>query len=173
MTKGLLMINTGDGKGKTTAALGLALRALGHGFKVCIIQFIKNNKNTGELKALQVFGNQISVHVMGRGFTWESENFEEDKAIGRQAWEYAKEIIKSKQYDLVILDELTYLITFKMVREEEIIDFLIKRPINLHVVITGRGASENLMVAADLVTQLQALKHPFNLGVKAQKGVEF
>lgn len=173
MKKGLLMVHTGDGKGKTTAALGLALRAIGHGMKVCVIQFLKGSWKYGELEAAKCFGDALEIHVMGKGFTWESENIEDDKRLAREAWEFAKTVIASGRYALVILDELTYLITYKFLEEREILDVLTHRPADLHVVVTGRGASQGLIEAADLVTEMTMIKHPFNAGLKAQKGIEF
>jgi cob(I)alamin adenosyltransferase len=173
MKKGLLTVNTGNGKGKTTAALGMTFRALGHGMRVCVIQFIKGTWKYGELESAKRFGDLLEFHVKGNGFTWKSENLEKDKAIAREAWELAKEKIRSGAYGLVVLDELTYLITFGMVTEDEIVDALKNRPVDLHVVVTGRDASAKLIDAADIVTQMVMEKHPLKSGVKAQKGVEF
>jgi cob(I)alamin adenosyltransferase len=173
MKKGLLIINTGNGKGKTTAALGMAFRALGHGMRVCVIQFIKGTWKYGELSSAKRFDDLLEFHVKGNGFTWKSADLEKDKAIARDAWELAKEKIYSNSYSLVILDELTYLIKFGMVDETEIVTALANRPSDLHVVVTGRDASEKLVEAADLVTQMVVEKHPFKKGIKAQKGVEF
>lgn len=173
MKKGLLIVNTGNGKGKTTAALGMAFRALGHGMRVCVIQFIKGTWKYGELASAKRFEDLLEFHVKGNGFTWKSENLENDKVIAREAWELAKEKIASNAFDLVILDELTYLIKFGMVDECEIVGTLANRPINLHVVVTGRDASEKLIESADLVTQMCVEKHPLKSGIKAQKGIEF
>ena len=173
MKKGLLTVNTGNGKGKTTAALGMTFRALGHGMRVCVIQFIKGTWKYGELESAKRFGDLLEFHVKGNGFTWKSENLEKDKAIAREAWELAKEKICSGAYGLVVLDELTYLITFGMVTEDEIVNALKNRPVKLHVVVTGRDASAKLIDAADIVTQMVMEKHPLKSGVKAQKGVEF
>ncbi|NLD92505.1 MAG: cob(I)yrinic acid a,c-diamide adenosyltransferase [Fibrobacter sp.] len=173
MKKGLLIVNTGNGKGKTTAALGMAFRALGHGMRVCVIQFIKGSWKYGELESAKRFSDLLEFHVMGKGFTWKSENIDEDKAAARDAWDFAKVKISSNEFGLVILDELTYLVKFGMVSEEEIMDILCKRPQNLHVVVTGRYAGEQLIANADLVTQMVAEKHPLKNGIKAQKGVEF
>ena len=173
MTKGLLTVYTGNGNGKTTAALGLAFRALGHGMKVCIIQFIKGAWKSGEANLSQKFGNLLDFHVMGRGFTWKSEDLEKDTALARDAWEFAVTMINQNTYDLIVLDELTYLIQYAMIAEDEILKVLTGRPQTLHLVVTGRHASEALLSAADLVTEMKAVKHPYASGIKAQKGFEY
>ncbi|MDH3327826.1 MAG: cob(I)yrinic acid a,c-diamide adenosyltransferase [Desulfobulbaceae bacterium] len=170
---GLLILFTGNGKGKTTSALGQAFRAIGHGFKVCMIQFIKGNWKYGELDTAKQFAGLMDVHVMGRGFTWASEDMDKDIAAAREGWDLAKQIISEGKHRLVILDELTYLITYKMIDEQDVLDTLKARPGNMHVVVTGRGASEKLIQAADLVTEMVDVKHPYENGVKAQKGIEF
>jgi len=171
--EGLLMVFTGNGKGKTTAALGLAFRAIGHGFRVCMIQFIKGNWKYGELDSAKKFAGLLDVHVMGRGFTWTSEDLDKDIAAAREAWDFARKVIGEGRHRIVILDELTYLVTYKMIDEEEILAVLQSRPAGMHIVVTGRGASEKLIAAADLVTEMVDIKHPFDNGVKAQKGIEF
>ena len=173
MKKGLIIVNTGDGKGKTTAALGLALRAAGHGMKVCFIQFIKGSWKYGELEAVKKFADTIDFHVMGKGFTWKSENLEEDKAAARRAWDLAKKAMASQKYRLVVLDEFTYLLSYGMIPSDEAIEALKRKPADVHVLITGRGASRELIELADLVTEMQAVKHPLKSGIKAQKGIEF
>jgi len=171
--QGLVIINTGHGKGKSTAAFGQALRAAGQGMKVCIIQFIKGQTNTGEALAFaSAFPDRIELHLAGTGFTWQQE-METVKKAALAGWELAKEKILSDDYDLIVLDELTYLTGFDIVPEEEIISLLRKRPKRLHLVITGRDASQGLIDYADLVTEMRAIKHPFSKGVKAQKGIEF
>ena len=172
-TKGLLMVFTGNGKGKTTSALGLAFRALGHGFPVSMIQFIKGSWKYGELETVKQFGDLMEIHVMGRGFTWKSDDLEKDRAAAAKAWEFATETIKKGKHRLVILDELTYLITYKMVDEEKILNVLKSRPTDMHIVVTGRDASKRLIDAADLVTEMGEIKHPYREGIGAQKGVEF
>ncbi len=173
MTQGLLIVNTGDGKGKTTAALGQVFRALGHGFRICVIQFLKGSWKYGELESAKKFDNQLEIHVKGRGFTWKSENINEDIRIAKEAWEFAKSKILSPDYKMIVLDELTYLMTYGVVDEKEIVDFLITRPDHLHVVVTGRGAPQALIDAADMVTEMKEIKHPYKIGVKAQRGIEF
>jgi len=172
-SKGLLIVNTGNGKGKTTAALGLAFRALGHGFKVSVIQFIKGTWKYGELESAKHFNENLDFHVMGKGFTWKSKDIEEDKRIAIDAWKFAKEVISTNRHKLVILDELTYLIRYKMIEEREIIDFLRNKPEKMHIVITGRYATEVLIDIADMVTECREIKHPMKDGVTAQKGIEF
>ncbi len=170
---GLTMIFTGNGKGKTTAALGLAFRALGHGFPVCLIQFIKGSWKYGELESAKCFADLLDFHVMGRGFTWNSENLQEDIQAAREAWDFAAQTIRAGRHRLVILDELTYLIKYQMVSEEEILAVLRQKPEAMHLVITGRGASQGLIDFADLVTEMTEIKHPYKKGIKAQKGIEF
>jgi cob(I)alamin adenosyltransferase len=173
MGQGLLIVNTGHGKGKTTAALGQVFRALGHGFKVCVLQFLKGSWKYGELEAAKRFTNLMDIYVLGKGFTWKSDNIEEDIQLARKAWNFSKEVISSGKYKMVVLDELTYLITYGMVPEEEILHCFRNRPSGLHLVVTGRDASPRLMELADLVTKMDEVKHPFRGGVSAQRGVEF
>lgn len=173
MKTGLLLVNTGNGKGKTTAALGLVMRALGHGFRVCVIQFIKGISTSGELLSAKRFEDLLDVHVMGRGFTWTSTNLEHDKKIAADAWQFARNTLFSDDYKLVVLDELTYLMKYGFVDAAEIIEGLQQRREDLHVVVTGRYAPQSLIDAADLVTEMVETKHPFKQGVKAQRGVEF
>ena len=170
---GLTMIFTGNGKGKTTSALGLAFRALGHAFPVCIIQFIKGSWKYGELESAKRFADLLDFHVMGKGFTWQSEDLEEDIKAAREAWDFAAATIRAGKHRLVILDELTYLIQYDMVPEAEILAVLREKPEAMHVVITGRDASQGLVDFADLVTEMTEIKHPYKQGIKAQKGIEF
>jgi len=169
--KGLLIVLTGNGKGKTTAAIGQALRMAGHKMRVCIIQFIKSKKNTGEAKALAGLSESVEMHTIGSGFTWQSEK-EEVEAAARAGWELAKEKMSS-DYDMVILDEITYLLNGGILDQDEILGFLNNRPENLHIVVTGRQASEDLIRAADLVTEMKEIKHPYQNGIKAGKGIEY
>lgn len=170
--KGLLMVYTGSGKGKTTAALGLVLRALGHGWRVCLMQFIKS-RQSGELAAAARFADLLDVHVVGRGFTWQSEDIDKDIAAGRAGWELAKRIVAEDRHRLVVLDELTYLVAYNMVAEQEIAETLARRSPAMHVAVTGRGAGEGLIQAADLVTEMREIRHPYARGIKAQPGIEF
>lgn len=171
--RGLLIVFTGNGKGKTTSALGQAFRAIGHGFRVCMIQFIKGSWKYGELETAGQFAGLMDVHVMGRGFTWTSEDLEKDVAAAREAWNFAKQVIREGKHRIVILDELTYLITYKMIGEQDVIETLNARPAGMHIVVTGRGATQELINAADLVTEMVDVKHPYENGVRAQKGIEF
>ena len=172
-TKGLLIINTGDGKGKTTAALGMAMRTAGHGLKVCFIQFIKGSWKYGELEAMKKFRDVIDFHVMGRGFTWKSDDLEKDRATALDAWGFAQKAMDSGNYHLVVLDEFTYLLAYHMIDLKSVLSALAHRPENLHVVVTGRNAPSELRKAADVVTEMQSVKHPLEKGIRAQKGIEF
>ena len=171
--RGLVLINTGDGKGKTTAALGMALRAAGHGMKVCIIQFIKGNSRTGEAVALTAaFPDCIELHITGTGFTWTQQQ-EAVEAAALAGWRLAEEKIMSGAFDMVILEEITYPIGYGIIPEAALLDLLEKRPPRLHVVITGRNASPGLIAHADLVTEMREIKHPYRSGIMGQKGIEF
>ena len=170
---GRLIVYTGNGKGKTTAALGLALRAIGQGLKVAMVQFIKKRRDTGELRAAKYFNNLFEIFVEGEGFALATEDKERHIKAGARGWQRAKKIIKSRKYQLIILDELTYLISYHMVPEEEILTFLKKEASNVHLVVTGRDASKGLIEAADTVTEMKAIKHAYEKGIKAQKGIEF
>ncbi len=173
--KGLLIVFTGNGKGKTTASLGMALRTIGHGYKVAIIQFIKGGWTTGEEKALKNFSSNISWHSLGEGFTWETQDRIRDEKLVREAWQLAKIYINNESYKLIILDEINIATKLGYLNSEEIITFLksIKNRKN-HIVLTGRGASDSIINYADLVTEMKLIKHPFKeQGIKAQKCVEF
>jgi len=173
--KGLLIVFTGNGKGKTTASLGMALRTIGHGHKVAIIQFIKGGWNTGEEKALKNFSSNISWHSLGEGFTWETQNRIRDEKLVKEAWQLAKDYIKDESYKLIILDEINIATKLGYLTSEEIITFI--KSLNKrknHIVLTGRGASESIINYADLVTEMKLIRHPFKeQGIKAQKCVEF
>lgn len=173
MQKGLLMVFTGNGKGKTTSALGLSMRSAGHGLKVCFIQFIKGGWKYGELNAVDRFKDVIDFYVMGRGFTWQSEDLEKDKVLGREAWEFAQSAMASNEYHLVVLDEFTYILNYGGLNKQTVLQALKNKPSALNIAITGRDASDELMAAADLVTEMRESKHPFHAGIKAQKGIEF
>ena len=173
MKKGLLIVNTGDGKGKTTAALGMVLRAWGRGFRICVIQFVKaETGGWGEVKAAKKLG--IEWHATGDGFTWTSKDMDETTARALHGWEIAKEKIASNQYDLIVLDEFTYALHFDWLNTGEVLEWLrLNRPPNLHLVITGRSAPEALIEQADLVTEMRLIKHPYDQGIQAQPGIEF
>jgi cob(I)alamin adenosyltransferase len=171
--KGIVIVNTGNGKGKTTAAFGQAFRAAGHGFAVCIIQFIKGKWPTGEVKAVATCSNLIELHICGTGFTWETENMAELQKAARQGWELAQAKISSGKYKLVVLDELTYLPNYGIVPESEVVAVLESRPPGVNVTITGREAGTGLVELADIVTEMREIKHCHGAGVKAGKGVEY
>lgn len=172
--KGLILLYTGNGKGKTTAALGQVLRAAGHGFKVAIIQFIKNLENTGEMKAARkIFAEHLEIYPMGTGFTWDAKDRDELRRAAEKGWTLAREKIASGKYCMVILDELTYALNFGLLDEDEVVAFLEQKPKNLHIIITGRDASDKLIALADLVTEIKEIKHPYSKGVKAMKGIEY
>lgn len=172
-TKGLLLVFTGNGKGKTTSALGLTIRAAGNNMPVCFIQFIKGSWKYGELDAIKRFDDIVDFHVMGRGFTWTSDDIEKDKELARSAWDKAKKAIAGGKYSMVVLDEFTYLLKYGMLEKEEVLEVLRNKPKDVHLVITGRDALAEIIDIADLVTEMQAVKHPYSTGVKAQKGIEF
>ena len=173
MNKGLLIVNTGNGKGKTTAALGQAFRALGHGKKICIIQFIKGNWKYGELYSIERYMDLVDFHVVGNGFTFKSEDLEKDRIMALKGWSLAREKLLSNDYFMLLLDELTYLMTLGFLETERIMDSIIHRRRDLHVVVTGRYAPKKLIESADLVTDMQEIKHPYQNGIMAQKGIEF
>ena len=171
--KGLLIVNTGPGKGKSTAAFGLALRMLGHGRKVGVVQFIKGAWHTGEKDAMRAFGDRVEWHAMGEGFTWETQDRERDIAAAKRAWAKAEELMADPEIGLVILDELNIALRYDYLDVEAIVAALKARRPDLHVVVTGRNAKPALIEAADLVTEMTLVKHHFAAGVKAQQGIEF
>ena len=171
--KGLLIVNTGDGKGKSTAAFGMVLRAWGRNFRICVIQFIKAETGQwGEIKAARKLG--IEWITTGDGFTWTSKDMDETVARARHGWEVAKEKISSGNYDLIVLDEFTYTMVYNWLDTNEALEWLrLNRPSDLHLVITGRSAPAALIAQADLVTEMHPVKHPYEQGIQAQAGVEF
>jgi len=171
--KGLIIVHTGTGKGKSTAAFGLALRALGNGFRVGIVQFVKGKWQTGERDILARFPEQVTMKAMGEGFTWDTQDRARDIAAARAAWEEAKRMIADTSYRMVILDELNIVLRYDYLPIGEVLDALGTKPADTHVVITGRNAKPELIEAADLVTEMTLVKHPFRSGVKAQAGIEF
>ena len=176
--KGLVIVHTGKGKGKSTAAFGLAARAIGNGMKVGIVQYVKGKWDTGERVVMEKFPDQATIRTMGEGFTWETQDRARDVAAAWAAWEASKKMIKSARgddagYDMVILDELNIVLRYGYLPVNEVLEVLTGKPDNLHVVITGRNAKPELIEVADLVTEMTMVKHPFRSGVKAQKGIEF
>ena len=168
----LVLVYTGDGKGKTSSALGVTMRAWGRGWKVCWLQFIKSKtSHFGETRAAEAMG--IEMLALGDGFTWLSEDIEKDIKLAHEAWELAKQKIGSAQYDLVVLDEVTYPITYGWLKVDEVIETLRDRPENVHIILTGRDAAPELVEFADLVTEMREVKHPFQQGIKAQPGIDF
>ena len=174
-TKGLLMVHTGNGKGKTTCALGLMMRAVGRGLNCCMIQFMKSrNDRYGEHESAEKLG--IEVHTMGDGFTWDTKNPEQDRATARETWDLCVAKMRSGDYDLLVFDELVYVLSYDFLPINEVLDEI--RAVRatqpaLHIVVTGRDAPPALIEAADLVTEMLDVKHPFNAGIRAQQGIEF
>ena len=171
--KGLIIVHTGAGKGKTTAALGLAFRALGQGLKVGVVQFIKGAIPTGEAALAKKLDLPLEMHTMGDGFTWNTQDREQDTASARRAWDRAVALLRDPSFDVVILDELNVVIKHGYLPLEEVLDELRRKREMLHVVVTGRNARDELIDLADLVTEMKLVKHPYRSGIKAQKGVEF
>lgn len=171
--KGLLIVHTGAGKGKSTAAFGLALRMLGRGQCVGVVQFIKGAWHSAERDALQTFGDRLAWHTMGEGFTWETQDRARDVAAAERAFARARELMADPRFALVVLDELNIALRYDYLDLAEVLATLRARRQGLHVVITGRNAKPELIAAADLVTEMTAVKHHFAAGVKAQKGIEF
>jgi cob(I)alamin adenosyltransferase len=172
-SKGLLMVNTGSGKGKSTAAFGLALRALGHGWKVGIVQFVKGAWQTGERKALERFPDLVEWHTLGEGFTWETQDRQRDIAAAARAWDMARKLMHDPAIRLLILDELNIALRYDYLEIGEVVAGLAGRPAEKHVCVTGRDAKPELLAIADLVTEFTAVRHPFDQGFKAQRGIDF
>ncbi|WP_075997181.1 cob(I)yrinic acid a,c-diamide adenosyltransferase [Salaquimonas pukyongi] len=171
--KGLVIVHTGKGKGKSTAAFGMIFRAIGNDMRVGVVQFVKGKWGTGERKVLEAFPDQVEMATMGEGFTWETQDRQRDITAARQAWDKAKAMIMDEKLDMVLLDELNIVLRYDYLDVEEVIGFLKDKPEMKHVIITGRNAKEELIEFADLVTEMEMIKHPFRSGVKAQVGVEF
>ncbi len=171
--KGLLIVHTGKGKGKSTAAFGLAARAIGNGMKVGVVQFVKGKWATGERVVLERFPDLVTVRVMGEGFTWDTQDRQRDIAAAKKAWESAKEFLADPSYRLVVLDELNIVLRYDYLDLDEVLAGLAARNPDQHVVVTGRNAKPALIEMADLVTEMTEIKHPFRAGVKAQVGIEF
>ncbi|MGJ5051191.1 cob(I)yrinic acid a,c-diamide adenosyltransferase [Bradyrhizobium oligotrophicum] len=171
--KGLLIVHTGKGKGKSTAAWGLMLRAIGRGFRIGVVQFGKGAWETGERKAIETFGDQVSWHTLGEGFTWETQDRARDVAAAERAWAKAKELMADPSIRLLVLDELNIALRYDHLDIADVVATLAGRRPDLHVVVTGRNAKPELIDAADLVTEMNLVKHHFAAGVKAQEGIEY
>ena len=171
--RGLLIVHTGKGKGKSTAAFGMVFRAIGHGFKVGVVQFVKGAWGTGERDILENYPELVTIKAMGEGFTWDTQDRQRDIAAARAAWEMAKEMIADPSYKMVLLDELNIVLRYEYLPIGEVIEVLRNKPRDLHVIVTGRNAKDELIEIADLVTEMTEIKHPFRSGVKAQAGIEF
>lgn len=171
--KGLVIVHTGPGKGKSTAAFGMALRCVGHGMKVGIVQFIKGAWDTAERRMLEGFGDAVVFKAMGEGFTWETQDRARDVAAAARAWDEAAAMLADPAFAMVILDEINVALRYDYIPLQTVLDALAARPEGQHAVLTGRNAAPDLIEAADLVTEMTLVKHPFRAGIKAQKGVEF
>jgi len=172
--KGLIIVNTGPGKGKTSAALGMVVRSLGHGFNVAIVQFIKGAWEPAERRVFEQWQDQLVFHAMGEGFTWETQDRDRDTEKAQAAWETSLSYIQDPNYRVILLDEINVALKLGYLNLEAVIEGLIGKPDNSHIILTGRGAPTELIEAADLVTEMKLIKHPFReQGVKAQPGIEF
>ncbi|MFO1122148.1 MAG: cob(I)yrinic acid a,c-diamide adenosyltransferase [Hyphomicrobiales bacterium] len=171
--KGLLIVHTGKGKGKSTAAFGMVFRAIGHGMRAGVIQFVKGAWSTGERVVLEKFPDLVTIKAMGEGFTWETQDRARDIAHARAAWDEARAMIADPAYRMVLLDELNIVLRYDYLPLDEVLAVLRAKPADKHVIVTGRNAREELIEIADLVTEMEQVKHPFRSGVKAQAGVEF
>lgn len=171
--QGLLIVHTGKGKGKTSAALGMVMRAIGHGMKVGVVQFVKGAMQTGEARVLAAFPDQVEFRPMGEGFTWNTQDRSADIAAARRAWAEVRRMIADPAYAMVVADELNIVLRYDYLPLGEVLDVLCARPDMTHVIVTGRNAPDALIAAADLVTDMTMVKHPFRSGVKAQAGIEF
>lgn len=172
--KGLIIVHTGPGKGKTTAALGLAFRAVGSGLKVLMVQFIKGSWHYGELDAAKAFGDRFVIRPMGRGFVKLGGEIDpEDKRAAEEAWAFAREKIVSGEYDMIVLDEINYAISYGLVAVGPVVEALQRKPQMVHVVLTGRNAAPEITEVADMVTEMREVKHPYQKGIEAQRGIEY
>ena len=169
---GLIIVNTGDGKGKTTAALGTAFRAIGSGFKVFMVQFIKGPWQAGEHRMAEKIPN-LDIKRMGEGFTWNTKDPERDTQVAHEAWDFCKELIAKDEHDLLIFDEINVVLNLGYLDVDDVVKTLKNKPPLMHIILTGRGAPQALMDAASLVTEMREIKHPFHEGISAQEGIEF
>jgi cob(I)alamin adenosyltransferase len=170
---GIIIVNTGNGKGKSSSAFGMVTRALGHGMKVGVVQFIKGAMSTGEEKFLRRFPNEVSFHAMGEGYTWETQDRERDIAKANEAWEQARDFLADPAYGMVVLDELNIALKYRYLDVHTVIADLLDRPVMQHVVVTGRAAPPELVAVADTVTEMNVVKHAFKAGIGAQAGTEW
>ncbi|VAW70580.1 Cob(I)alamin adenosyltransferase @ Cob(I)alamin adenosyltransferase, clustered with cobalamin synthesis [hydrothermal vent metagenome] len=170
--RGVLLVHTGNGKGKSSSGFGMVARALGHGMRVGIVQFIKDSDSTGEERFFKQF-EQVSYHVMGEGFTWETQDMQRDKEVAEIAWQQAARFLCDNSFDLILLDELNIALKSKLLEVETVIHDLQQRPHMQHVIVTGRGAISELTDIADTVTEMKLIKHAYKFGVRAQKGIEY
>jgi cob(I)alamin adenosyltransferase len=169
----VVLVHTGDGKGKSSSAFGVVFRAAGWGMRVCVIQFIKGRWKTGEQQAARRFDN-IEWHALGDGFTWDTQNPEQDRRTSRKIWEFCQQKIRSRHYDLVVLDEINYCCGYGWLSGTEIKDFIrAEKPPWMHLILTGRQAPEEIIALADTVTEMRLIKHAFEAGIKAEQGIEF
>lgn len=173
LNRGLVIVHTGDGKGKTTAALGLAMRAVGHGMKVIMLQFLKGAWTPGERKTAERLTPFFEMRPLGGDFTWKTKNRAQDMETAREAWEESREVVLSGDYDMVILDEINYVVGYDFLPVEDVLVLIREKPPAMHLVLTGRKAHPKVIEAADLVTEMVAVKHPFGAGIKGQRGIEF
>ena len=173
IAKGLIIVHTGTGKGKSTAAFGMAVRMIGHGRKVGVVQFVKGAMTTGEKAIFDAFPDLCEFKPMGEGFTWDTQDRARDIAVAREAWDEVQRMIADPSYAMVVADELNIVLRYDYLPLEEVIEVLKAKPRDLHVIVTGRNAKDELIEIADLVTEMTEIKHPFRTGVKAQAGIEF
>ena len=169
--RGIIIVITGNGKGKSTSGFGTVARAVGHGLKAAVVQYIKGSWECGERNLLENAG--VEFHAMGTGFTWDTQDKETDKQAAQVVWEESKLLLADESVDLVLLDEITYMVAYKYLDLDEVLEALTNRPINQHVVITGRGCHRSIIELADTVSEVQSIKHAFNDGIKAQKGIDW
>ena len=171
--KGLIIVHTGNGKGKSTAAFGTAMRAIGRGHRVAIVQFIKGKWKTGEVEFLKKFPDQCTVLSLGEGFTWITQNFDQDVRMAQNAWDVCRKILHDKKYFLVVFDEINYVMKYNFLDVKDVVEALGNKPLLKHVILTGNGAPQELIDMADLVTEMKSIKHPYQQGIKAQPGIEY
>ena len=170
---GLIIVNTGNGKGKTTAALGTAMRAVGSGFKVFMVQFIKGSWDYGELHVADKLKPNFDIKPMGEGFTWETKDKERDTEVAGKAWAFCKELIQSNEHDLLIFDEINNTMDYGYLDVDEVVEAVKNKPEEMHIILTGRDAPQKIVDIAHMVTEMREIKHPFHQGIYAQKGIEF